>query len=348
VARSWGFWTSYKLELLQRYLDAFTTSTKNRSPKRVYLDLFGGEPDNVDRDTLNPIDGSARIALNTDDPPFTHLRFFELEPNASKLRQALSAEFPDRDWLVYTGDSNETIHQALADLWSIEAGWAPTFAFIDPNGPHYTWQTLETLAAHKGPKAKTKVELWMLFPDPLFARLLPRSGDVRPVDNAAITAMFGDPQWHAIWKAKLDEEIEPADARTEYVNLMRWRLEHLLGYTRTHQLEIRNSRDVPIYHMIFATDSKAGNDIMSYLYDQAASEFPAMAQEARSRRDRLRREAQGQFPLFPTPDSPPQPTPRSESGGHQRLYVHEPPDEPRGHDPMTCPYCSPDQQLPVL
>jgi three-Cys-motif partner protein len=153
MARSWGFWTRYKLELLQRYLDAFTTTTKKLSTKRVLPAHLGGEPENVDRDTLLPIDGSARIALNTDNPPFTHLRFFELEPNATKLRQALSREFPGRDWLVYSGDSNDTIHQALADLRAADAGWAPTFAFIDPNGPHYTWNTLQVLAAHKGPKA---------------------------------------------------------------------------------------------------------------------------------------------------------------------------------------------------
>lgn len=341
MARSWGFWTRYKLELLKSYLNAFTTTTKTHSPKRVYLDLFGGEPENVDRDTLDPIDGSARIALNTEDPPFTHLRFFELEPNATKLRSALSEEFAGRDWVVYPGDSNITIHQALADLRSADAGWAPTFAFIDPNGPHYTWKTLEALAAHKGPKAKTKVELWMLFPDPLFARLLPVTGEVRPVDNAAITGMFGDPQWHAIWKAKLDEEIGPADARTEYVNLMRWRLEQILGYTWTHQLEMRNTRDLPIYHMIFATDSKPGHDIMTHLYDQAASEFPAMAREARSLRGRLKREAQGEFDLFSTIDasSLPEPANQVTSGRRERLYVHEAPDEPRPHDPLNCPYC---------
>ena len=224
-----------------------TTTTKKLSTKRVYLDLFGGEPENVDRDTLLPIDGSARIALNTDDPPFTHLRFFELEPKATKLRQALSREFPGRDWLVYPGDSNDTIHQALADLRAADAGWAPTFAFIDPNGPHYTWHTLQVLAGHKGPKAKTKVELWMLFPDPLFVRLLPRTGEVRPADNAAITAMFGDPLWHAIWQAKLDDAIEPAEARVEYVNLMRWRLEQVLGYHWTDPLEIRTRVTCPFY-----------------------------------------------------------------------------------------------------
>lgn len=345
MARSWGFWTRYKLELLQRYLDSFTTTTRNRSPeKRVYLDLFGGEPENVDRDTQNPIDGSARIALNTDEPPFTHLRFFELEPNATKLRRALSEEFPGRDWIVYPGDSNDTIHQALADLRATDAGWAPTFAFIDPNGPHYTWNTLQALAAHKGPRAKTKVELWMLFPDPLFARLLPRTGEVRPVDNAAITAMFGDPRWHTIWKAKLDDEIEPADARDEYVNLMRWRLERGLGYRWTHQLEVRNTRDLPIYHMIFATDSEAGHGIMTHLYDRAASEFPAMAQEARLLRERLRREAQGQYDLFSTLDPAPPPIPASSPGSpsspRQRLYIHQGPDEPRPHDAKACPYCN--------
>jgi three-Cys-motif partner protein len=88
MARSWGFWTQYKLDLLQRYLDAFTTATK-KSEKIVYLDLFAGEPDNVDRDTESPIDGSPRIALDITDRPFSHLRFFEMGSNIAKLREAL-------------------------------------------------------------------------------------------------------------------------------------------------------------------------------------------------------------------------------------------------------------------
>jgi three-Cys-motif partner protein len=176
VARSWGFWTRYKLELLERYLNAFTTATKLRSRKAVYLDLFGGEPENTDRLTQDLIEGSARIALNAADPPFTHLRFFELPSNAAKLEESLVRDYPERDWKVYSGDSNDTIFQALAELCEADAQWAPTFAFIDPNGPHYKWATLQALARHKGSRAKTKVELWMLFPTPLFARMLPRTG----------------------------------------------------------------------------------------------------------------------------------------------------------------------------
>ncbi len=329
--------------MLERYLNAFTTTTKLKTTKTVYLDLFGGEPENYDRVTKNPIDGSARIALNVDDPPFTHLRFFELEPNATKLKTALNAEYPDRDLIVYPGDSNESIRTALADLRKVDAAWAPTFAFIDPNGPHYTWATLRALAEHKGPKAKTKVELWMLFPDALFARLLPTSGVLRDADNAAITAMFGTPDWHAIWQAKLDDEITPTAARAEYVELMRWRLEHELGYRWTHQLEIRNEANHPLYRMIFATDSQAGNDIMTHLYDRAAEEFPTMAEAARAVRKRIETRASGQGDLFEGTegvfDYEVVPLKRDREGREQ-LYIHEPPDTPRQHHEGTCAYCA--------
>lgn len=342
MARSWGFWTRYKLELLQRYLDAFTTATKSRSSTTVYLDLFGGESENFDRDTKRPIEGSAVIALNTNDPAFTHLYFFELDLNATKLRKALEEDYRDRNWKIYPGDSNETIYRALAELKAADADWAPTFAFIDPNGPHYSWRTIEALAAHKPARIKTKVELWMLFPDPLFTRLLPRSGEVRPTDSKVITEMFGDPGWHSIWKARLDHEIEPRDAREEYVNLMRWRLEQDLGYRWTHQLEIRNAGGTPLYHMIFATDSEPGSNIMTHLYNKAASEFPAMAQTARAHRGRLKREARGQHDLFPDLDSSLQPRTSITSNSEelQKLYHHEPPDAPRQHDASSCPYCT--------
>jgi hypothetical protein len=62
MARSWGIWTQHKLQLKERYDDAFTTASKSVAA-RVYLDLFGGEPENVARTTLEPIEGSARIAL---------------------------------------------------------------------------------------------------------------------------------------------------------------------------------------------------------------------------------------------------------------------------------------------
>jgi three-Cys-motif partner protein len=335
MPRAWGIWTQHKLGLLEDDLDAFTTAGK-RAQALVYLDLFGGEPDNVARDTLEPIDGSARIALDTANPPFSHLRFFELGPNAAKLRATIAQEYPERDAIVYEGDCNETIHQALADLRRQGLDWAPTFAFIDPNGPHYGWSTLEALARHKNPGAKTKVELWILFPAPLFQRLLPTTGKIRRQDNEMITRMFGTPRWHAIWLAKLNNEIEPSEARAEYVDLMRWRLEQDLHYRWSFQLEVQTLRKAPIYHMIFATDHTAGRDIMKHLYEKAARDYPAMVEAHRAQAERKTREEAGVYDLWSACGIE---MPLGGAPGPKITLPIEPAGEPRPHDEATCPYC---------
>ena len=145
MTRYWGFWTRGKLELLRRYLDAFTTTTKNKATERLYLDIFGGQPENRDRLTDDLLDGSARIALSIDDAPFTRLRFLELDPYATRLRTALQQDFPGRDFEVIAGDCNTTIHAALQKLAHLN--WAPTFAFVDPNDPD------TKLVDHRGARA---------------------------------------------------------------------------------------------------------------------------------------------------------------------------------------------------
>lgn len=294
MARYWGFWTRGKLDLLRRYLDAFTTASKSQE-EILYLDLFGGQPSNLERLTGQDLDGSARIALNVDDARFSRLRFFELEPYASRLSQSLKSDFPGRDLEVVAGDCNQTISSALGSLAHVN--WAPTFAFIDPNGPDVHWSTIEALAKFKKPTLK-KTEIWLLLAVGMFTRTLRVDGSVRPEDAAKLTNLYGTSQWEEIYRARVDGRLTPGEAREEYVNLMRWRLENVLGYQWTHPLEIFNEGGSSIYHMVFATDHPAGNKIMTDLYRKAASEFPAMREAARRRRTRLALEEEGQFSLF--------------------------------------------------
>jgi hypothetical protein len=76
--------------------------------------------------------------------------------------------------------------------------------------------------------------------------------------------MFGTEEWQLIYEARLSGAITPARARDEYVNLMRWRLENVLGYKWTHALELMTERNQPLYDMIFATDHDAGNRIIVF------------------------------------------------------------------------------------
>lgn len=316
--RSWGFWTKEKLDLLRRYLDKFTTASKSM-PEILYFDLFAGQAKNYDRITGDPISGSSRIALEVSDPKFSRLRFFELEPHAAKLEVRLRADFSGRDLKVHPGDCNSKISDALAEVAAVN--WAPTFAFIDPNGPDVHWATLEALARFKKP-GTTKVEMWVLFPHSMFTRLLPISGEVRPEDARRLTLMFGTEEWRFIYETRLNGSITPARAREEYVNLMRWRFEQALGYQWTHALELVSERNQPLYDMVFATDHEAGNRIMANLYNSAAAELPEMRQAALEQRKRIEEDARGVMRLF-------EEEPAGEAGrAAQKLYKHLPPSQP--------------------
>ena len=52
---------------------------------------------------------------------------------------------------------------------------------------------------------------------------------------------------------------------------------------RAHPIEVKDNRDRPIYHLIFATDSDPGDKIMSHLYGEALMRWPQMREQARRR-----------------------------------------------------------------
>ncbi len=322
MGRVWGYWTLGKLDILRNYLDAFTTASKS-SPVRIYLDMFAGEAQNEEQDTGLKVEGSPRIALSIENPPFTHLRFFELPNKAYELESVLRADFPDRDFSVVSGDCNQEVTSVLNKLRHLAQ--APTFAFVDPDGMQAEWRTLKALAAfRKSPQ--TKVELFLLCAVPMFTRLLRvNDGTVSPEAEGKIDAMYGCPDWREIYQARLSGRLSPSDARDEYLNLMRWRLETELRYKRTHPLEIKNVNGSPIYYMIFATDHEAGTRIMSHLFARAAAQFPAMREEAHRRREKARLDASGMLSLFSDEDNAALRTPVTEG---EQYYEYEPPWRP--------------------
>ena len=293
AGRSWGYWTRAKLAILNDYLPAFLQASSGKSDEYVYLDAFAGEGRGVDRLTGEEFQGSSRIALEATalraDVRFTRLRYFEQESKARELQARFETEYPNRDVKVYGGDCNVQIPKALAELGHLR--WAPTFAFVDPDGMEFEWHTLEALAAHKrgyrgasSTKREYKVELWLLFPTQGIVRTLALdAAKVRPEDEDRATALFGTDAWRAIYARRVDGKLSAKDAKEEYVNLMRWRLSEDLGYNRTHPLELKNTRGGTIYHMLFATDNDAGDKIMAEIYAKTAGQMPAMLQEARDR-----------------------------------------------------------------
>jgi three-Cys-motif partner protein len=289
--REWQYWTRNKLEILAGYLPAFNTAAKNRSSERLYIDLMAGEPVNRERITGEEFDGSARLALSTS-PPFTRLAFCEMPDKASILEADLRQRFPGRRLKVYPGDCNETIDQVLADLATWR--WAPTFVFADQQAAEIRWETLEKVAAFKsGPR---KAELWILMSPAMIAKGV--AGTNGSAFANRVDALYGTSDWRRIQFARDQDLISPEDYREEMVNLLRWRLEHELGYQLTARIPMRMPSGVPIYDMLFATDHPLGNKIMTHLYRRAAEREPRMRQDAKVHSWRQRDEKTGKMGLF--------------------------------------------------
>lgn len=287
-AQPWGWWTSHKLEILEDYLQKFVTASKT-SDARIYLDLFAGWPENKDRLTDQEVLGSVHRALAVD-PPFTHIGLFELEEKADRLDAALRARYPHRseDFRVFAGDCNIRITAALRSLYQVR--YAPTFAFIDQFAAEVHWTTFEHLARFK-PRHLTKPELWLLFGTSFLPRGL-RIGQEQIDAKFAerVTAMYGSEEWIDIIQARRSNLLSPADVRTELINLMRYRLEWVLGYKTTHTFTMKNTHGNDLYTMIFATDHDAGDRIMRSIYGKALGRHEQMRQDAHARQKYKRAE----------------------------------------------------------
>ncbi len=277
--------------MLAEYLQGFTRAVRGRSPGANYLDLFAGSYENQRRYGGGSFPGSSQIALQMD-PRFTHLALCELSGPAVKLRADIELAQPgDERWRVFDGDCNQTLPEVLE--WLEPVRWAPTFAFLDPRGLQVAWSTVERLADWRRDK-KTKVEQWILMPEPALARVLGLTGanGQRSVDR--LDRLFGSRDWLPIHQGRRSDQLSPQDMRAEFVNLYRWRLEQELGYKTTHALQIVNTSGHPVYTLVFATDSSPGDAIMTHIYNLASTTMiPSMQARAQVARQHRRQDDAG-------------------------------------------------------
>jgi three-Cys-motif partner protein len=186
---------------------------------------------------------------------------------------------------------------------------------VDQQAAEIRWSTLEQLSKFKVPN-KPKVELWLLFAPSMLPRGL-ASVDPEAVERFAdrITAMYGSEDWRDAYVASRRGLLSGG----ELLNLMRWRMEKLLGYRVTHPFEMKNTRGTPLFNMIFATDHPAGERIMNHIYGTAAQERPRMQAEAAANVQEAKEEKLGTPGLF---------APMPKTIKPDNLYAHQPPTRP--------------------
>ncbi|WP_114202356.1 three-Cys-motif partner protein TcmP [Janibacter anophelis] len=279
--RSWGPWTVVKLDALSGYLPAFTQASQ-RAKRTMFIDVLAGSTENTARDTGEAVIGSAERALQVS-PPFSRVVLCERdERKVAALKEHLAQHHPDRDVKVLHGDCNEKVPEYLAALAAEEPHpvwrWAVTFALVDQYSADVRWNTLEALANFRIGDRKT--ELWIYFGDSFF----PRGLSTGPAYEARMDDLFGgDPDWHVLHRGWRAGEVPGSEFSKELVNLMRWKLQHDLGYATTIPLKMVRPSGHGLYHMIFATDHDVGERIMRHVLQGAEKELEGMVARQKMR-----------------------------------------------------------------
>ena len=184
-----GPWTREKLEILSKYLDAYTTALKEQAFQLIYVDAFAGAgsyqvglnytEDYGDFQELH--NGSPRIALGILDKPFDRLLFIERDPDRCVALENLRASFPDRRIEIRNEDAND----ALPDFCGKLGNYDRAVVFLDPFATQVSWATVERLARTE------KIDCWILFPLMAIERMLPTSKEPSEALARQLDRIFG-------------------------------------------------------------------------------------------------------------------------------------------------------------
>lgn len=272
-----GDWTQQKLEMLKKYLAAYTTALKDKPFELVYIDAFAGtgyrEAKSKDVGKVQPffelaeeepqqfLDGSARIALQVQ-PNFHKYVFVEKSPKRFKELVKLKDEYlklADRIDLE-EGDCNDYLQHICRD-WN----WRRRRAvlFLDPFGMQVDWETLEAVAGTKA------IDVWIVFPLSAVNRVFQQDGKIPDSWRQRVDRIFGTSDWYEhFYDEKTEHTFFGDTSRTrkvstftsisEYYNK---RLKSIFAQVAENPRVLCNSRRSPLFLLCFAAGNPRGAPI---------------------------------------------------------------------------------------
>ncbi len=281
-----GDWTSTKLKVLAKYLEAYTTALKDkptpeRAFRKAYIDAFAGTgsrtareretsgaaetllfPDLAEPAPQKLLDGSARLALQVE-PRFDKYIFIERSPERCAQLESLKTEFPELagDIDVRQGEANEQIQKICASLEHWKSRRA--VLFLDPYGMQVEWKTIEAVAATKA------IDLWLLVPLGMgMNRLATNSGKLPESWRQRMDAFLGTTTWYEeFYKVETqptlfgDHEVSVKASMDVMARYFNDRLKQVFAGVVEEPGVLWNSAKNPLYLLCFAVGNERGKNI---------------------------------------------------------------------------------------
>lgn len=259
-----GPWTQQKLHILNLYLDAYTTALKNQPFRLTYVDAFAGEGSwrlgsayASDYDDFRELHkGSPRIALEIRDKPFDKFIFIEKDPQRFESLGNLRSEFPSRDIEILNEDAKVALPALCDNLEENDRA----VVFLDPFATEVSWPMVEGLARTQ------KVDCWILFPLSAIARMMPKKNEPSTELADRLDRIFGGREhWQDLYSTSSQLSLFEEERGQERVgdsdqiaHQYFKRLESVFAQVAPSGRELRNSRNSPMFHLIFAASNPKG------------------------------------------------------------------------------------------
>lgn len=268
-----GDWTKKKLDILEEYLNAYTTALKNKPFELAYIDAFAGtgfvkmgnrrDQDAgslieglADQEVDSFIRGSAKRALDIERKPFDKLVFIEEDTARCNELKALKERHSNRDIRIVNSEANAFLRDELN--WS--RNWRGVL-FLDPFATEVEWSTIKKISELKA------LDTWILFPIMAISRMLPKSNkpdDIDPKWVERLTKVYGDESWRELYRTdrNLFGYPERDPGVDGFVSIYKNNLQDLLGDRLLEPSRtLRNSKNGPLFEFMFFVGNPKGIDL---------------------------------------------------------------------------------------
>lgn len=259
-----GPWTEEKLEILELYLDFYTTALKNQPFKLLYIDAFAGSGviQTDEEEAQQFISGSTRRAINISDKPFDKLIFIERNMNRYAALRNIRSEFPNRDIQIENADANDFLKNFKQD-WKQWRG----VLFLDPFATEVSWSTIETIENFNA------LDMWILFPTQAIARLLPTEQKPEEINSRwadRLDRIYGDDSWRELYRINPQGNLFGSSGHQReqgvqgLIEAYKKKLELLFGsrFLRKSR-RLTNSRNSPLFEFLFCVGNERGIGLAS-------------------------------------------------------------------------------------
>lgn len=257
-----GFWSEIKLDILKKYLHAYSGIIKKQSWgfHTLYIDAFAGSGKHVSKTTGDFVAGSPARALDVT-PQFDEYHFVDMDEAKVKSLEKIAIEH--KNVSIHHGDCNRVLLREVFPRAKYKE-YKRALCLLDPYGLQLDWDVIKTAAQMKS------IEIFLNFPIMDINRsVLHPKATAKKV--ALMTKFWGDESWReAAYRAErtLFDVQEVKVENPELATAFRDRLRNVAGFRYVPEpIAMKNTKHSIVYYLFFAGPNETGSNIARDIFN---------------------------------------------------------------------------------